>query len=127
MNIINLIPSEYLTHDDWVNKANCFVFEKGIIIDSLEIFQIKEENVNYDEIKIAINNNNTFNHFKSLINSPIMNNNTKITNFNINMSRNQISNININNTNNINIRRDEINKNNEENEFPLNIGKKKER
>ena len=125
MNIINLIPSEYLTHDDWVNKANCFVFEKGIIIDSLEIFQIKEENVNYDEIKIAINNNNTFNHFKSLINSPIMNNNTKITNFNINMSRNQISNININNTNNINIRRDEINKNNEENEFPLNIGKKK--
>lgn len=48
MNIIKLEKKHYLTRDNWVKRENCNFDKQGIIIESLEIFQIQEGEYNID-------------------------------------------------------------------------------
>ena len=76
--IINFYKSNYFTPNNWVDIDQCYKDNNGVILDSLEIFQIFEENYNFDELPID-NNINFINHINN--------------NFNIN----NINNINLNN------------------------------
>ena len=65
--IINFYKSNYLTPNNWVNKDQCYKDNNGVILDSLEIFQIFEENYNFDELPID-NNINFINHINNNFN-----------------------------------------------------------
>ena len=52
MNVVELDKNNYLTSDNWINRKDCFIDSEGIILDSLEIFQIVEEDNNQDKINL---------------------------------------------------------------------------
>ena len=84
----------YFTRDNWVNKEECYTDSNGVILDSLEIFQIFEENYNFDELKLD-NIINIINHIKNNINI------NSVNNFNINSNHMDVNNkIELNFTNN---------------------------
>ena len=41
MEAVKFDRKTYLTPDNWVNTENCYVGSEGILLDSLEIFQIE--------------------------------------------------------------------------------------
>ena len=79
INIVKFENKNYLTYNNWVNNSNCYENEFGIVLDSLEIFQIikindePEEN-DYDNIN-EINNINNINNIDNINN---INNKTEI-------------------------------------------------
>ena len=54
----------YLTPEKWINKDNCYVNEEGILLDSLEVFQIFGIN--------DINYNINYDHFNFFIDYPVL-------------------------------------------------------
>ena len=64
MNIIKFDKTNYLTPPNWVERRNCFFNNDGILLESLEIFQInyidnEEENDNLINFQYMNNNKNT--------------------------------------------------------------------
>ena len=125
MNKVIFDRSNYLTCDNWIDKTNCIISGKAVVLDSLEIFQIKEEEYNYEALKASLNNNindntNEFITIDGNINTRFINNNDSNNNI-IQNNFYKNNNIIINNINNFTIRSDENNINNEKIEFPINI------
>ena len=104
MNVIQFKRSKYLTPDNWVNIKNCNYNSEGILLESLEIFQIKEEEYKTDgedkdndkdiykdknADKINNNNDNSF----SILNFDNTNKNNiiNITNEEISSNSNEIN------------------------------------
>ena len=85
--------SRYLTVDNWVDKNKCYLNTKGVMLEDLEIFKIKEVDYNYEEIKSESNYKN-----KLKINNKDNNILNNTINFNIknNIKDNIINEININ-------------------------------
>ena len=90
---ITFSKTNYLTVENWVNKDNCYENTKGVMIEDIEIFQIKEKNFNYEDIKNAINNNsiNINNNYNININNIINNNEIKFINESIILPKNRLS------------------------------------
>ena len=62
MNAVKFEKKNYLTPDNWVEKYKCFYNDSGILLDSLEIFQISiNEKPEEDEDKDMENNLNEIN------------------------------------------------------------------
>ena len=64
INVVKYEKHNYLIYNKWINEDNCYTNDKGILLDSLEVFQIIDENNIYgDEDNIygagvyLINNN----------------------------------------------------------------------
>ena len=43
IDIVKSEKSNYLINNKWINEKNCFLHERGILLDSLEVFQIIDE------------------------------------------------------------------------------------
>ena len=83
MNVIEFKRKNYLTPDNWVNINKCISIDNGILLDSLEIYQIKEE----DKINDEDNNKD--------IDDDEINNNNKRNKYKINIDKNLIENKNL--------------------------------
>ena len=66
-----------MTPSNWVDEKKCYSDESGILLDSLEIFQIAEYNIlkETEENNVnAINNNKSSEKQKKLINKELIKN-----------------------------------------------------
>ena len=83
INIVEFQRTQYNTSDNWVDKNNCFLSYDGILLDSLEIFQIIEEE------------NNLQNNVNDIIDNDEISNDNKESDFIINTDKNMIEEKNI--------------------------------
>ena len=83
INIVEFQRTQYNTSDNWVDKNNCFLSYDGILLDSLEIFQIIEEE------------NNLQNNVNDSIDNDEISNDNKESDFIINTDKNMIEEKNI--------------------------------
>ena len=48
MNVVKYEKNNYLIYKRWINEDNCYTNDKGILLDSLEVFQVIGENNFYE-------------------------------------------------------------------------------
>ena len=82
MNIINLSKTNYLTKDNWVDVSQCNKDSNGIILDSLEIFQIFEDDYDFEQLNLDISSKinistNINNNYNNIFNINNINSNRK--------------------------------------------------
>ena len=54
MDVLKFEKDKYLTPNNWINTENCYACSDGVLLDSLEIFQIKFEGNNNEEKEYII-------------------------------------------------------------------------
>ena len=80
---INIVKSEknnYLIYNKWINEENCYCNERGILLESLEIFQIIDEDNNCNIYNKGLFGNNIYNNLYLFGNVNEKNNNKKTKN-----------------------------------------------
>ena len=92
INTVKFEKKNYLTCKNWVDESKCYKDEFGIILDSLEIFQIKISDKPEEEEE----EDNNISNISNINNKNNINNNSEINNINnnseINTSSNNIEN-----------------------------------
>ena len=118
INIVALKRSNYSTDDNWVDKRNCYIDSDKVLLDKIEIFQIRETNYQSDINRIlsfynTIHNHNQIRNVNNNNNNDIRRSNTYSINHNniVNNNRNNT----VNNSPNNNNIRNNINNNNSNN------------